>query len=79
MKKNFCKRCQRAMTWAEVRVQFGRMMRRGLSVDEIKKIQPCCQKCVTVTLREIKVSEVNTSPQGSLPTRQEAQASTASS
>lgn len=47
-----CKRCRYAITWADQRKQFGRMIKRGLSIDEIKAIQPRCQKCVTVYLRE---------------------------
>jgi len=47
-----CKRCRCLMTWADQRKQFGRMIGRGLTTEEAKTVQPRCQKCVTVYLRE---------------------------
>jgi len=46
-----CCNCRNPMTWAAQRVQFGRLMRRGICPTVIKAIQPRCQKCVTLWLR----------------------------
>jgi len=43
-----CLRCGLGMTWAEQRRQFGRLIRKGLSPQEVKTIAPLCQKCITV-------------------------------
>jgi hypothetical protein len=42
--------CGRRMTWAETRVQYGRMIKRGCSVEESKRRSPICGKCVTATM-----------------------------
>lgn len=47
-----CKDCQSAMTWAEQRRQFARLLSRGFSREEAKALLPRCQKCVTAALRE---------------------------
>lgn len=49
-----CKQCKRTMTWAEVKVQYGRLKRAGLDDETIKEIQPSCQKCITRWLKENK-------------------------
>jgi hypothetical protein len=46
--KDRCLRCGLGMTWAEQRRQFGRLIRKGLSPQEVKAITPLCQKCITV-------------------------------
>ena len=46
-----CLGCQRRMTWAEQRVQFGRLLRRAFTVDQSRRVLPRCQKCVTTWLR----------------------------
>lgn len=46
-----CLGCQRRMTWAEQRVQFGRLLRRAFTVDQTRRVLPRCQKCVTTWLR----------------------------
>jgi hypothetical protein len=48
-----CKDCGRWMTWAEHRVQFGRLMRRGLDLACVKQTLPRCQKCVTKWLQTL--------------------------
>lgn len=47
---NKCSRCGQPLTWAAVRVQFGRMIRRGLTAEEAKKYSPRCGKCTTILL-----------------------------
>ncbi len=47
-----CRRCNYEMTWAAQRRQFGRLMKRGLSVQQAKEILPPCQTCVTRYLRD---------------------------
>jgi hypothetical protein len=44
---NKCKDCKYAMTWASQRQQFGRLVKRGFSVDDTKQLMPRCQKCLT--------------------------------
>jgi hypothetical protein len=53
MTKIKCLDCQNSygMTWDNQRHQFVRLIRRGLSRDEIKVIMPRCGKCVTAWLR----------------------------
>lgn len=51
MMKNRCRDCRRPMTWAAVRVQYGRLMRRSFRPDQVKQILPRCGKCLTVWLR----------------------------
>lgn len=42
-----CLDCKYPMTWAQQRVQFGRLVKRGLSREETKAAMPRCQTCVT--------------------------------
>lgn len=51
--KTKCAGCQSRLTWAEQRVQYGRLVRRGLTREQIKALSPRCQKCMTVALRTI--------------------------
>ena len=46
-----CIECQRRMTWAEQRVQYGRLKKRGVTNAHIKDALPRCQKCVTIWIR----------------------------
>jgi hypothetical protein len=46
-----CRDCRNLMTWAASRVQYGRALRRGLTVAEAKAAQPRCQKCTTKFLK----------------------------
>jgi hypothetical protein len=39
------------VTWEQQRRQFGRLIRRGFTAEQAKKILPRCQKCVTTYLR----------------------------
>jgi hypothetical protein len=43
------------LTWADQRRQFGRAIRRGLTVDEAKALMPRCQKCLTQALKHWNV------------------------
>jgi uncharacterized protein with PIN domain len=45
-----CLHCNRELTWAEQRRQFGRVMRTGLTVEEARALLPRCQKCMTLVL-----------------------------
>jgi hypothetical protein len=45
--KDRCISCDKHMTWADQRVQYGRLRRRGLPDTQAKAAMPCCQKCVT--------------------------------
>jgi hypothetical protein len=45
--KKSCKECKNALTWAEQRKQFGRLIKEGKSPEEAKAAMPRCQKCVT--------------------------------
>ena len=47
--KNICIQCGFAMTWAERRRQYGRLIRKGLSPQEADAIMPRCQKCITAS------------------------------
>lgn len=51
---NKCKGCRKDMTWAAVKVQWGRLMKKGFAVAKVIPIMPRCQKCVTRYLRELK-------------------------
>ena len=51
-KKKRCKTCQREMTWAAQRGQFGRLMRKRFSRDQAKLVLPLCGKCLTNWLRQ---------------------------
>ena len=42
-----CLNCGRYQTWADTRVQLGRMIRKGFTPDEAKRRSPICGKCVT--------------------------------
>jgi hypothetical protein len=55
-KKNKCNACRNPMTWAAVRVQYGRLLRRGFTEEQVKAVLPRCQTCVT---RWLKSQEVN--------------------
>lgn len=46
-----CLRCGRPMTWAQQRQQFGRLLRRGFSIEHAKQLNPRCQTCMTITLK----------------------------
>ena len=50
MRANACRGCDRGLTWAEQRRRFGRAMRAGLTVEEVKALTPRCQKCMTLVL-----------------------------
>lgn len=54
MKETQCRAsgCLTRMTWEQQRVQYGRAMRAGLSVEQWKAVGPRCQKCTTTLLRE---------------------------
>ena len=47
-----CKNCHWSMTWSEQRVQYGRLVRKGIKPENIKAIMPRCQKCVTKWMKE---------------------------
>jgi hypothetical protein len=49
---NRCRRCELPLTWAMAKVQYGRMIKRGLTPDEAKTLSPCCSKCTTIVLQE---------------------------
>lgn len=53
--------CPVSLTWAEQRRQFGRAVRAGLSVDEIKALMPRCQKCMTEELSSRPASDWHSS------------------
>jgi hypothetical protein len=61
MKKITCSDCGSAygVTWADQRSQFGRLIRRGVTRDQIKDILPRCGKCVTVWMRANAVATSN--------------------
>jgi hypothetical protein len=40
------------MTWAQQRVQYGRLKKREYCEDDIKAILPRCQKCLTVWMKD---------------------------
>ena len=47
-----CKNCgNKYMTWAEVRVQWGRWLKKGFTEYVAKKNSPLCNKCTTKALR----------------------------
>ncbi|HEY4261621.1 MAG TPA: hypothetical protein VGM98_15735 [Schlesneria sp.] len=48
--KTCCVGCGTGMTWAEIRRQYGRLLRKGLTVEQVKAILPKCQKCVAQLL-----------------------------
>lgn len=48
---NKCTSCAKSMNFMHVRKQYGRLMRRGFTTEQVKVIQPRCQKCVTVWLK----------------------------
>ena len=48
-----CLECNRPMTWADQRVQYGRLMKRGVPREGIKAMLPRCQKGVTRMLAEV--------------------------
>ncbi len=45
-----CQKCRKPLTWAQQRVQFGRLTLHKLDADTIRAVLPRCQKCVTVHL-----------------------------
>lgn len=49
--KTVCLQCGYSITWATQRQQFGRLMRKGFSVEDARKLLPRCQVCLTATLR----------------------------
>lgn len=46
-----CRTCGAYMTWAAQRVQYGRLLRRGIPENVMRHELPRCQKCVTQWLR----------------------------
>jgi hypothetical protein len=40
-----CLTCGRAMTWRDVRIQWGRL--KNLGIEDTKSFLPRCQKCIT--------------------------------
>lgn len=46
-----CMDCRNRMTWAQQRVQYGRLKKRGVSEAHIKAALPRCQKCITIWVR----------------------------
>ena len=48
---NRCRDCGSPMTWAAQRVQYGRLLRRGIPHEVARRELPRCQKCVTQWLR----------------------------
>jgi hypothetical protein len=55
--KNRCRDCRNRMTWAALRVQCGRCLRRGLTIEQARAAQPRCQKCMTKYLRAFDRAE----------------------
>jgi hypothetical protein len=51
-----CKECQKTMTWAQQRVQWGRLKSKGYTEQEIKDAMPRCQKCLT---RWVKLNPIS--------------------
>ena len=48
-----CKACNRLLTWAEQRRQYGRCLKHGLSEVGAKAASPRCGKCMTKHLRHL--------------------------
>lgn len=48
--KTRCLSCNHPITWAEQKKQFGRLVRKGLSSEQAKRLLPWCGKCVTNAL-----------------------------
>jgi hypothetical protein len=46
-----CQNCNCEMTWSEQKRQFGRMLRKGLSIEDAGRLSPRCSKCVTQFFR----------------------------
>jgi hypothetical protein len=44
------------MTWAEQRRQFGRLVQKGMALEQVKQLLLRCQKCVTKWLKESQES-----------------------
>jgi hypothetical protein len=55
-RKNRCTRCGEEQTWATTRASFGRMMRKGFTVEAAKQHSPICSRCVTQVARENKAA-----------------------
>ncbi len=53
-----CRTCAALMTWAAQRVQYGRLLRRGIPQEVARRELPRCQKCVTQWLRAIDAGHV---------------------
>jgi hypothetical protein len=51
--QNRCRSCGNAMTWADQRRQYGRLIQRGLTPQATAELMPRCQKCVTTHLRDV--------------------------
>ena len=49
-----CKHCKKAMTWAEQKVQFGRLIKNNYKIKLAKLSMPLCQKCNTIFIRKEK-------------------------
>ena len=43
-KRLICGDCRNRMTWTAQRVQFGRLRRLGMTLDEARALLPRCQK-----------------------------------
>ena len=54
---NRCLSCGYGLTWANIRVQYGRAIKRGLTLDEAKAVCPRCQKCMTKFLKKVDIFE----------------------
>jgi len=50
-RRNRCNDCNLPMTWADVRRQFGRLMKTGVLLNDAKAVMPLCQHCTTKWLR----------------------------
>ena len=40
-----CSHCLAPMTWAMAKVQYARMLERGVTTEKAKTVSPCCKKC----------------------------------
>jgi hypothetical protein len=54
MSRQKCFACGVAVTWASVKVQYGRAIKRGFSQDQAKEACPRCYRCMTKYLRNME-------------------------
>jgi hypothetical protein len=52
LRRKRCQKCRALITWDEQRKQYGRLLRAGFALWQVKERMPLCYRCTTIKIRD---------------------------